>query len=309
MKKITTLLIIALAVLSCANAYAYNFWGVNVGTEYYDGATQLTFDGLGDSSIQYAVGGWKYTKVDNQWLGAFDAPIPGEGWLASRRSDAQGIFFKADANAAKFMVVTTASQTGQLATELGYDQRRFGPGDLKIDVKGKTYGVGMRISSLLWAEDYYSQAAQYQLYGADGSILNMRSRDTGTVGEVEENPLWARAGNQSLASDSDKRFAFYVKGTGSEVGSASVAFSYTGLQMNGARVYAYEVTVPWQTIGLTGISDDFTASWRPDCGNDVITAKFSTTGANATIPQAVPEPGSIITLAAGILGCAAKIRK
>ena len=221
MHKIVTIVFIVMLTVVGANAFAYQFWGVNVGTAAYDSSTQLTFDGLSGSGIQYAVGGWKYTRVDGQWFGAFAAPIPGEGWLASRRSDAQGIFFKSDGANACFTVVTTASQNGQLATELGYDRRLFGGGDLKIDVGGHTYGVGMRNSNLLWAENPSATQPQYQIYGADGNIISMNSRDAGTLGSVVQDPDWARAGNQSLPADSDYRFAFFVNGTGSVVGWAA----------------------------------------------------------------------------------------
>jgi len=304
MKKFTIIIFVAVLAAVSANAFAYQFWGVNVGTATYGGATQLTFDGLNGSGIQYAVGGWKYTRVDGAWQGAFAAPIPGEGWLASRKSDAQGIFFKSEATSARFTIVTTTSQNGSLATELGYDKRLFGPGDLKIDANGKTYGVGMRTGNLLWAEAPSSTAPQFQIYGADGGIMNMRSRDAGTLGSVVEDPLWARAGNQDLAADSDNRFAFFVNGTGSAVGSATVSFADTGLFMNGAHVYSYEVAVPYSELGLTD-GQSFGASWRPDCGNDVIRSNFSRSISSAP----VPEPATIVSLAGGMAGLIFKKRR
>lgn len=306
MKKLVTLVVIVVSVFAGTSAFAYNFWGVDVGTAYYDNATQLTFDGLSGSGIQYAVGGYKYTRVDNQWLGAYDAPIPGAQYLAGRRSDAQGIFYKTEGDSLKFVVVTTASQNGQSATELGYDKRLFGPGDLKLDINGTTYGVGMRTSNLLWAQDPSSKLAQYQLYNVNNSVINMRSRDMGTLGDVEANPLWARAGNQNLSATSDNRFAFYVNGTGQKTGSANVSFADTGLFMNGAHVYAYEVTVSKDVFGWAG-NNSFGASWRPDCGNDVISATFNNTPQPMVAP--VPEPSAIICLAMGLSGLIVRKRK
>ncbi|MCL5103352.1 MAG: PEP-CTERM sorting domain-containing protein [Armatimonadetes bacterium] len=296
-KRVLVGIIISLLAAS-GGAYAYDFWGIHVGTASYGGATQLTFDGAGTSGTQYVVGGWKYTRVDSTWEGPFAAPIPGEGWLASRRSDAQGLFFKPDADAARLVVITTSSQNGQGAPELGYDKRLFSIGDLKIDTAAGTYGVGMRISDLLWAEDPTATQPQYQIYLASGGTGNIDARDAGTLGTVALNPTWARVGNQNLPIGSDHASAFFIKGTGSEVGSASVSFADTGIAYNGARVFAYEVAVPWTTLGLDPSNNSFTASWRPDCGNDLITGDFSSVMTTAS----VPEPSTIITLAGGLLG-------
>ena len=296
-KRVLVGVIISLLALS-GSAFAYDFWGIHTGTATYGGGTQLTFDGAGASGTQYVVGGWKYTRVDSQWEGPFAAPIPGEGWLASRRSDAMGLFFKPDANAARFMVITTSSQTGQGAPELGYDKRMFGIGDLKIDTAAGTYGVGMRISDLLWAENPAATQSQYQIYMASGGTGSMNARDAGTLGTVAFDPTWARVGNQSLPNGSDHASAFFVSGTGSNVGSATVSFNDTGIAYNGAHVYAYEVAVPWAALGLNPSNNSFTASWRPDCGNDLITGDFSM----MTMAAPVPEPCTMITLAGGLLG-------
>ena len=116
--------------------------------------------------------------------------------------------------------------------------------------------------------------------------------------------MWGRVGNQDLAATSDQRYAFFVGGTGQSVGSATVSFADTGLSMNGARVYAYEVSVPWTTLGLTDGSS-FTASWRPDCGNDVISSEFNRNLAAAP----VPEPASIVTMVGGLIALVMKKRK
>ncbi|MGB9620524.1 MAG: hypothetical protein ACPL7K_08945, partial [Armatimonadota bacterium] len=129
--SVSALILVAFAMLGTA-APAYDFWGVTVGTETYQGSSQLTFDGVAASDVRYVVGGYKYTKVDSAWLGPFPAASPGEGFLASRRSDAQALFFKPDTDAARFMIITGAAQYGLPAPEMGTGTRLFGPGDLMI---------------------------------------------------------------------------------------------------------------------------------------------------------------------------------
>ncbi|MCE5323872.1 hypothetical protein LLG46_11235 [bacterium] len=297
--KVTiTLTLIALMSLGTC-AFAYDFWGINIGKGSHNGYTGTTFDGVATSGAQYVVGGWKYTCVDGTWSNASEAPSPGEGYLASRKSDAQAIFFKPGVSTADFVIIATSSQNGQGAPELGYDKRLFGPGDLKIDIGSMTIGVGLRLDDLLWAQNPSSRQAHYQIYGVDNKVLDMHSRDAGTCGDVELNPTWGRVGSQSLSAGNIRNSAFFVSGSGTSIGSADVDFEYTGVTYNGAKVFAYTVSVPWELLGQSASNYSFTASWRPDCGNDVLGTDFS--GSAIGTPPSVPEPGSIVALASGLI--------
>ncbi|MCE5313881.1 MAG: PEP-CTERM sorting domain-containing protein [Armatimonadota bacterium] len=302
--KLSGLLTLAVAMGAGSSVFAYDFWGVSVGSAAYQNSTHTTFDGVAASGAQYVVGGWKYTRVDGAWSDASQAPTPGEGYLASRKSDAQAIFFKADTDAANFVIIATSARTGQSATELGYDKRMFGPGDLKIDVGGMTLGVGLRLDDLLWAQDTSATQAQYQIYGTDNKVMNMHSRDAGTLGDIELDPTWGRLGNQDMALGSDRASAFYVSGSGTNVGSATVDYAYTGVAYNGAHVYAYSVSVPWEVLGQEASSYSFTASWRPDCGNDILSGDFS-----GRCVSTVPEPGTMAALAGGLVSLATLRRR
>ena len=300
-KKSVFLAILAACLLVTGNASAYEFWGVTVGTAEYAGATQLTFDGLAGSGIQCAVGGYEYTRVDSDWHGPFPAAAPGEGYLASRKSDAQGLFFKSDANYAKFVVITGSAQTGSPAPEVGTETRLFGPGDLKIDIGGNTYGVGLRISGLEWAIDPKTTNPEHLIYHVDGGVASIDARDVGTVGDIELNPMWARAGHSTLPVGSEMAPAFFVSTSGDQVGSASVTYEDTGIGMYGAAVYAYQVDVPWTALLVDPENFDIFASYRPDCGNDVIKVDFTSNFG----PDAVPEPGTWVVVLSGLAGLGA----
>jgi hypothetical protein len=105
-------------------------------------------------------------------------------------------------------------------------------------------------------------------------------------------------GNQDLAPGSNAASAFFVSGTGASAGMATVTTDYTGISIDGAGVYAYEVSVPLSTLGLNSSHQSFTASWRPDCGNDVLTADFS----RPLVTGAVPEPSTVVSLVSGVVG-------
>lgn len=293
----------ALLALS-TGAFAYDFWGVTVGTASYDNSDQLTFDGLAASGVQYVVGGYKYTRVDSQWYGPFAAPSPGEGFTASRRSDAQGLFFAPDSANANFVVITTSCQTGAGAPEVGTGKRLFGPGDLKIDVDGRTYGVGLRLDNLLWAIDPSTTNPEFSIIKPDGTFDSIYARDAGTLGTVELNPRWARVGHASLPAHSDEAYAFFVSGSGTSVGSASVLFEDTGLNVGGAQVYAYKISVPWSVLGVDPESGLLNVSFRPDCGNDIISAQFMT-----PVVASVPEPGTMIAVSTGLAALLAGAKK
>jgi hypothetical protein len=280
------------------SGFASDFWGITVGTATYGGATQLTFSGVG-SDVQYVPGSYQYTEVNSTWYGPFTAASPGAGYTAAAMCDADGLFFKTDGTNAIFEVVTGDPQTGFTAPELGYGTRQFGPGDLKIDVGSNTYGLGMRISNLTWNLGPTSEP-EFQITKANGGLDSLSARDAGTSGIVALNPTWDHVDNASLPTKSSAAYAFFVSGTGTNVGSDTVTVTKTSANLNGADIYAYQVTVPLATLGLTGANYSFTASWRPDCGNDLITGSFS--GSNNVGTPTVPEPMSLVLAALGLTG-------
>lgn len=291
--KITAITLM-LALMS-AGAFAYDFWGVTVGAESYAGSTQLTFDGLAGTDIQYAVGGYKYTRVDSTWYGPFPAASPGSSYSVHRKVDAQGLFFMPDQDGLKFVIITGMPQTGITAPECGYGARAFGPGDLKIDVGGNTYGIGFRLDNLYWAADPNTNNSKFTIHGATGGTESIYARDAGTLGRVELNPRWAHVDHPELLPGVEDGYAFYLKGSGTLAGNATISVANTGLSLSGASVYAYEVSVPWATLGLNQHNFSFRASWRPDCGNDIVAACFRG-------EYSVPEPGGILAILTGLIG-------
>lgn len=307
MRNRTTLAVVLVTLtLLSSSAFAYDFWGITLGTEYYSGASQLTFSGVGDSGAQYVVGGYKYTKVDSTWLGQFAAASPGASYACHRTFDAMGLFFKAEADFARFMIITGMPQTGATAADAGYGSRQFGPGDLKIDSGGNTYGVGLRLSNLLWAVDPNTSSVHYKIYQATGGVDSIFARDNGTLGDIELNPRWAHVDHYTMPANDERGFAFYVSGSGLPIGSADVAFTNTGVTLGSSAVYAYEAVVPWAALGINPGSFEFKASWRPDCGNDFLGAVF--TGTRPETPD-VPEPCSIVLAITGLAGLTAARRR
>ncbi len=124
---------LAMAVFSCG-ACAGNSLNITVGKEIYGGAEQLTFGNV-TGDVQYAVGSYKYTKVNGVWSPPHQPASPGLGYGDIHyKFDAMALFFKPELDYAKFMVVTGMPSTGTTATNVGYGSRQFGPGDLKIDI-------------------------------------------------------------------------------------------------------------------------------------------------------------------------------
>jgi hypothetical protein len=101
-------------------------------------------------------------------------------------------------------------------------------------------------------------------------------------------------------------YAFYVDGTGTANGSATLSVEQTGIFLNGVELYCYEAIVPWAAIGIDSADDIFTASWRPDCGNDLIYKQFTSNKPGMTI---IPEPFSVVLATMGLSAVAAYRRK
>jgi len=292
-KKKVLLLTLAFALIP-VGAFAYDFWGITMGTTVYQGAPQLTFSGVAASGAQYAVGSYSWTQVDSIWYGPNAAASPGLGYNNIHRNfDAMGLFFLPQADVAKFMIITGMPQTGVDAAIAGYGNRIFGPGDLKLDISGNTYGVGLRLSNLLWAVDPGTTSPYFKIYKAEGGVDSIYARDAGTLGRVELNPRWDHVDHPGMPDNDPRGYAFFVSGSGNLVGSASVSHADTGLTLDTGRVYVYEASVPWSAIGINSGTFQMRASWRPDCGNDMIVGNFS--GSRPVIP----EPMSLLLAIGG----------
>jgi hypothetical protein len=293
MKRILPILILCILCSSAAFA-SFDFWGITLDkASYLDSDQNLTFNGVADSGVQYVVGGYKYSCVDGEWGGPYEASSPGPSYRASYRSDAQGLFFKATTENAKFFIITGSNQNGNGMPEVGFGTRQFGPGDLKIDISGTTYGIGLRNDNLLWAVDPNPTQTEFKIYKSDGSIDNINARDGETLGRIEKDPQWDRVGNTNLSANDPKSYAFFVKNSGELMGNATISFEATGIRLCNEMVYGYEVSVPWDVLGQSADNYSFDASYRPDCGNDIIYGNFN---GGLNTPNTVPEPSSLLAL-------------
>jgi hypothetical protein len=287
-------------VVAASSTYAYSFWGINVGTASYDSEIQLTFDGVyGYPDLKYALGSYNYTGVWNgiayDWYGAHAAASPGASYAVHRKCDAMAIFHIADDNYAKFMILAGTPQTGFTAPEIGYGTREFGPGDLRIvdEHSSDVYGIGLRSKAkvLKW---YDGSSPEYKIYYAHtDTVAPITCRNTGTQGDVVKNATWAHVDHSSLGPGDPEAYAFYISDSTNLIGSAVVTAANTGVSISGTDIWAYEVTVGWDLLGVDpGDEYCFNVSWRPDCGNDIISLDLC--GSRTY----VPEPSSILSLLA-----------
>lgn len=300
MKKLAVTLTLALLAAS-QGAFGFSFWDIIVGVDTYEGKPMLTFSQPGEG-IQYQVGAYEYTRVGaGAPIGPFPAASPGIDYPAlSRACDAMGLFFKPEDTLARFMVITGMPEGGFTASQVGYGGRQFGPGDLRLQIGSAAYGIGLRQGGLLWALDPSSTHPWFQVYDPLMNPISMTARDAGNKGQIVLAPQWAHVDNHLLTPGDPRGYAFFVAGTGSNVGSASVNVFETDVLLGETRLFAYEVAVPWSAIGIDPADYDFTASWAPDCGNDIITSRFTT--------PVVPEPFSVVLAILG-LGAAAAYRR
>ncbi len=291
MKSIFALLVTAILGLSPCFA---NSFGITISKDIREGMEQLAFDNVADN-IQYVLGSYKYTKVNGIWSSAHEPASPGLGYGdIHRKFDAMALFFKPETELARFLIVTGMPWTGTTASNLGYGNRMFGPGDLKIDVGSVNYGVGLRLGGLFWGDvDPGPSQPWFQVHKAEGGTDIISARDAGTIGTIEKNPQWDRVDNHVLPAYSENAYAFFRAGSGTRMpGTAQVSFWNTGVTLQGFPVYAYEVAVPWSSLEIQPNNQlSFRASWRPDCGNDLILGTFESTSGMPAPP--IPEASAL----------------
>ena len=273
LKRSLTIAVVALAILS-AGAYATPYMGITIGKQTYACGDQLVFSNVG-SDIQWVVGSYKWTKVNGSWYGANPAASPGTGYgEIHRKFDAMALFFQPE-----------------------------------IDIGTTNYGVGLRDGGLFWGTvDPGSSQPWYQVHKAEGGTDVISARNAGTIGTIVKNPQWDHVDHHTMAAYSPNAYAFFRAGSGTLMsGTASVTCSDTGIDLAGYSVYAYEVTVPWTVLEINPGHYAFSASWRPDCGNDIIVGSFS--GNRQTPPPSAPEASTLFLALSGLSAIAAARRR
>jgi hypothetical protein len=303
------------AALIClsAPAFAYNFWGATLTTANHGSdLNQLAFTNVGINGIKGVGGSYKYTRIDTDWSGPNSPASPGLGWGGIHyKFDAMGLFFKAEADEARFMIFAGMPVGGTTAGVLGYPiSLTFGPGDLRIEAGADNYGVGLRKGDLNWTLG--SSSPYFQIHSAiDGSVPATDVRKSGSVtgndiigytGTINKNPAWYHTDNPGLDTTDPlgQRFAFFDSASGQkQADSAAVSYADTGIALEGYHVYAYEARVPWEALGIDHPGDDydFWASSRPDCGNSIIKGHFT---GKREIPPPIPEPNSVLLMLGGM---------
>ena len=288
-------------MLACSNAFAFEFWdgAININTaEHPDTLKQyLSFTTTGSDNSWYQVGCYPYAQVNGVWTSAVAAdPGPDYGDL-HLKTDAMAMFFDYDSSQAKFLIIAGIPPSGITASQW-YGGREFGPGDLKLDIGGNIYGIGMRDGGLHWAEDHSPDASYLDIHEAESGAVaqDQHVRDASNIGQIKLNPDWYHVDNPDVFGI-DKSYAFFDATSGiSNDGTATINVEPMNVQIGDYPmcIYAYEVIVPWASIGvINGAEISFTASWRPDCGNDIINKEFSVE---------LPEPCSLIAILTGLIG-------
>ncbi|MGQ9456356.1 MAG: hypothetical protein ACUVRS_00505 [Armatimonadota bacterium] len=301
LSRITKSLPAVLGIIILSLPAIANPLGIVITKELSEGMEQLVFENVA-TDIQYVLGSYKYTKINGVWSVAHQPASPGLGYDdIHRKFDAMALFFKPETEYARFMIVTGMPWTGTTAANLGYGNRMFGPGDLKIDVGSTNYGVGLRQGGLFWGTvDPGPSKPWFQVHKAEGGTDIISARDAGTLGTIEKNPQWDHVDNHILPAYSDAAYAFFRAGSGTLMpGTAILTFHDTGLTLEGFKVYAYEVAVPWSSIEVNPQRYAFRASWRPDCGNDIITGNFEGT-CNLPLPV-VPDASALMLAPIGLI--------
>ena len=294
LRHVTTVIIVAAMVLAVSNAFAYEFWDGAISIDSVSNNQYLNVTTAGSDDSWYEVASYPHAVVNGVTVNA-DPATPGTGYgNLHLHTDAMAMFFKYDSSKATFLMISGMPRAGVEARQW-YGERKFGPGDLKIDVNGLTYGIGMRDGGLRW--DMYDAPHQAIHEAASGAIAQNQSvRDTGNMGQIKLNPDWYHVDNPSVFGV-DKAYAFFDAASGTSAGAAEVNIWETDILLgedpNPISLYAYEVVVPWSTIGFATGDISLTASWRTDCGNDIIKKTFI---------AELPEPGSLIAILTGLIG-------
>ncbi|MGH8665747.1 MAG: PEP-CTERM sorting domain-containing protein [Burkholderiales bacterium] len=164
---------------------------------------------------------------------------------------------------------------------------RFSPGDIRIVAdNGSVYGIevgggagGVALAGLL-TEDGGAAGSTYGL-NANGFTVDYED-SARTVGSIWKDPSWLL---DPIASEAEVQ----MEVGGTQVGTAN--FVYTRNADPTTQHSVIELSID---RGIFVGASELNIYWAPSCNNDVLEV-------NDDLPGRVPEPGTLGTLAAGLL--------
>ena len=164
---------------------------------------------------------------------------------------------------------------------------RFSPGDIRIVANnGRVYGIevgggaGGALPAGLLTEESGAAGSTYSL-NANGFTVS-HANNARTVGSIWQDPSWLL---DPIAHEAQVQ----MDAGGAQVGTAN--FAYTRNDDPTAQHSVIELSID---RGIFVGASELNIYWAPSCNNDVLIVKDD-------LPARVPEPGTLGSLAAGVL--------
>lgn len=162
---------------------------------------------------------------------------------------------------------------------------RFSPGDIRIVANnGSVYGIEVGGGMGGMDAGLLTEGALGSTYTLNGNGFTVGYEDSlRTVGSIWKDPTWL------LDPISKDLYVQMAAAGGTEVGTAD--FAYTRNADPSKQHSVIELSID---RGIFVGASELDIYWAPSCGNDILEI-------NDDLPARVPEPGTLGTLAAGLL--------
>ncbi|ARN74965.1 PEP-CTERM sorting domain-containing protein [Oceanicoccus sagamiensis] len=232
--------------------------------------------------------------IDDNYIGAADDPFT--DWGIGRDVLGGNIYevYGMEVTFTETLMTVTVNTDFIESHEENYDN--YIAGDLFISTDGWS-PFGSAANAYMYDDSYNGEDWEFAYDSSAGVVIEISN--PGYIDVIGNDPECCRHGQETMVEG-------YLA---SDITNAGVSYTEAAVATSGlGGVYDYTYVINYEELGIMA-GDELGLHWVMSCGNDVIEGMVTVPSGSNPTTGTVPEPGSLVLLAIGVVALVVTRRK